>query len=192
MKHHNTIRVRRQSWAIAAVLLLAFSWLGFAAVKFAPIYQALEGRLDAGTRFALAYGAVAFPLLGILAAASVILSDLLLQGRAVQWTLIVLFVSLAFWAFQALVFTHFSMGPAFKANPKVRLGGDDPTWISTDETRRVGEQLTTNRYPQAQLVQELGMGQTVIYRFATNGTVLPESVVVDRKTGKASFESPSQ
>ena len=76
---------------------------------------------------------------------------------------------------------------------KVKLGlGDDPTWITTDETRRVGEQLVKNRYPHAQIVEELGMGQIVRYRFATNGAVLPVSAVVDRKTGKASFESPYQ
>jgi len=77
-------------------------------------------------------------------------------------------------------------------SPKYKLGGDDPTWISAEETRRVGERLITNRYPRAQLVEELGMGRTFAYRFATNGTVLPMSVVVDRKTGKAKFESSSQ
>jgi hypothetical protein len=78
-------------------------------------------------------------------------------------------------------------------SPSIQIGGvgDDPAWISTDETRRVGEQLITNRYPQARLVSELGQGQTFTYRFATNGTVLPASVVVDRKTGKARFESSS-
>ena len=77
---------------------------------------------------------------------------------------------------------------------KVKLGGvgDDPTWITTDETRRVGEQLVTNRYPHAQIVEELGMGQIFRYRFATNDRVLPMSAVVDRKTGRARFESSSQ
>jgi hypothetical protein len=79
-------------------------------------------------------------------------------------------------------------------SPKVKLGGvgDDPTWISSDETRRVGEQLITNRYPRAQIVEELGMGQIVRYRFATNDRALPMSAVVDRKTGKARFESSNQ
>jgi hypothetical protein len=78
-------------------------------------------------------------------------------------------------------------------SPSVKIGGvgDDPTWISTDETRRVGEQFLTNRYPQAQIVSLLGEGQTWTFRFATNDTVLPISVVVDRKTGKARFESAS-
>jgi hypothetical protein len=79
-------------------------------------------------------------------------------------------------------------------SPKVKLGGvrDDPTWITTDETRRVGEQLITNRYPQAQLVSELGEGRRFTYRFSTNGTVSQTDVVVDRKTGKARFESSTQ
>ena len=79
-------------------------------------------------------------------------------------------------------------------SPKVKLGGvgDDPTWITTDETRRLGEQLITNRYPQAQLVSEIGEGRTFTYRFSTNGTVSQMAVVVDRKTGKARFESSTQ
>jgi hypothetical protein len=78
------------------------------------------------------------------------------------------------------------------SNPRVKLGGvgDDPTWISTDETRRIGERVITNRYPQAEIVEERGLGQSFSYRFATNGTVLPISVIVDRKTGKARFEKP--
>jgi hypothetical protein len=70
--------------------------------------------------------------------------------------------------------------------------GDDPTWISAEETRRVGERLIADRYPQAQVVSELGVRQTFTYRFETNGTVVPMSVVVDRKTGKARFETSSQ
>ena len=43
-------------------------------------------------------------------------------------------------------------------------------------------------YPQAQIVSESGQGQIYTYRFATNGTVLPLAVVVDRKAGKGRFE----
>lgn len=77
------------------------------------------------------------------------------------------------------------------ANVKLRGVGDDPTWISSDEARRIGEQLITNRYPQAQIVWALGTGRTFTYRFATNGTVLPLEVVVDRETREAKFESSS-
>ena len=74
---------------------------------------------------------------------------------------------------------------------KILVGGigEDPDWVSNDQARRIGWRLLTNSYPQAQIVTELGEGRTVTYRFATNGTVLPMAVVVDRKTGKASFES---
>ena len=63
----------------------------------------------------------------------------------------------------------------------------DPSWISQDETRRIGEQLWTNNYPQARFVELRAFGQTWTYRFATNGTVSSEAIVVDRKTGKATF-----
>jgi|SRR5688572_16168977 len=79
-------------------------------------------------------------------------------------------------------------------SPKYRLGGigDDPTWISTHATRQIGEQLITNRYPYAQIVEELGNGQKFTYRFVTNGTVVPVSVIVDRKTGVARFVTSSR
>ena len=74
--------------------------------------------------------------------------------------------------------------------PEVRLGGvgNDPTWISNDETRQVGMQLLTNRYPQARIVTSIGNGQISTYYFATNDKVMPVAVVVNRKTGKARFE----
>ncbi len=49
-----------------------------------------------------------------------------------------------------------------------------------------------NRYPQAEIVSELGEGQIWKYRFSTNGTVVPVVLVVDRKAGKARFESVSR
>lgn len=66
--------------------------------------------------------------------------------------------------------------------------GDEATWISTDETRRVGMHVLLNRYPQAQIVSELKEGRTWRYRFSTNGITLPVVVVVDRKAAKARFE----
>ena len=70
--------------------------------------------------------------------------------------------------------------------------GDDSTLISTDETRKVGMHVLLNRYPQAEIVSEQGEGQTWKYRFSTNGTVVPVVLVVDRKAGKAKFESVSR
>jgi hypothetical protein len=62
-------------------------------------------------------------------------------------------------------------------------------FISTDETRQVAMHVLLNRYPQAQIVSELAAGQTWSYRFATNGTTLPVTVVVDRKTARATFKN---
>ena len=110
------MRVRRQTWAIAAIFLLAFCWLGVAAVKCAPIYQVLEVRFPADTRFASAYGAVVFPLLGVGAAAALILFDVFLQRRWVQGVLLALFATFLIWAFRALLFIPVSIGPATPAN----------------------------------------------------------------------------
>ena len=70
--------------------------------------------------------------------------------------------------------------------------GDDSKLISTDETRQVGMHILLNRYPDAKIVSEQAEGQTWRYRFSTNGTVVPAVVVVDRKAGKARFESVSR
>lgn len=66
---------------------------------------------------------------------------------------------------------------------------DDSKLISTDETRQVGMHVLLNRYPQAEIVSEQGEGQIWKYRFSTNGVVVPTVLVVDRKAGKAKFES---
>jgi len=68
-----------------------------------------------------------------------------------------------------------------------QLSKSDDRW---NGRRSDAERLITNRYPHAQVVEERGGGQTFGYRFATNGTVLPISVIVDRKAGKARFERP--
>ena len=63
--------------------------------------------------------------------------------------------------------------------------------ISLDRTREVAMHVLLNRHPGAQIVSESGSGLTWTYRFATNGTLVPLAVVVDRKAGKARFEKVS-
>ncbi len=60
--------------------------------------------------------------------------------------------------------------------------------LSTDETRQVAMHILLNRYPEAQIVSQREEGQNWSYRFSTNGTTVPESIVVDRKARKAHFE----
>ena len=70
-------------------------------------------------------------------------------------------------------------------------GGAGAKLISLDRTRAVAMHVLLNRHPQAQIVSESGEGRTWTYRFATNGTLVPLAVVVDRKAGKARFEKVS-
>jgi hypothetical protein len=63
--------------------------------------------------------------------------------------------------------------------------------ISLDRTREVAMHVLLNRHPEAQIVSESGNGRIWTYRFATNGTLVPLAVVVDRKAGKARFEKVS-
>lgn len=66
--------------------------------------------------------------------------------------------------------------------------GQDAKLTSTDETRQIAMHVLLNRYPEAQIVNELINGATATYWCATNGTTLPVVVVVDRKAAKAHFE----
>jgi len=116
MKHHARMRVRIESWTTATFFLIVFCWLGFAAVRSAPIYQGLELRMPVATRLVVAYGAVAFPLLGIMAATTFILSSVLL-ARWTQWVWIVLFGFLLIWGFRTLLLPKVGgIGPTIKAN----------------------------------------------------------------------------
>lgn len=80
MKSH----IRKQSWAIAALSLIGFCWLGVAALGFRPLFQGLEINLPIATRFAIACGPIAFPVFGIIAALVVILLDLWGRRRRIQ------------------------------------------------------------------------------------------------------------
>jgi hypothetical protein len=116
VKRHIAIQARRESWAIAAVFLVVFCWLGFAAVRFGSIFEGIEVNLPIATRLVFAYGPVGFPLFGIVAAAALILSDALLRSRWMQWTLIAVFAIAVISAFRAMVFSGVFMGPAHRAN----------------------------------------------------------------------------
>lgn len=67
-------------------------------------------------------------------------------------------------------------------------GNADRKPVSTDEARRIGMRLLLGRYPKAEITAEESDGQTLRYRFATNGVSVPSVVVVDRKAGRARFE----
>ncbi len=106
------MRVKAQSWIIAALFFAAFSWLGFAAVRFAPIFRGLDEvglHPSSIQRLFLAYGAVACPLLGIMAAVSVILSDALFRRKWLQAALVAALAVLVASIFGCCLFTHFGM-----------------------------------------------------------------------------------
>lgn len=99
------MQVRIASWIIAAIFLSAFCWLGMAADKFAPIFYSLEVPLPTTTGLVLAYGLIACPLLGLIAAISLILTDKLRSGfgRLVQPALIIVYALLAVNIFMSLM-----------------------------------------------------------------------------------------
>jgi hypothetical protein len=118
MNRHITLRLGRQTWAISVGFLLAFCWLGWAAVRFGSIFQGMdiERSLPAANWLALAYGPIAFPLFGVVAAAAFIVSELLFRNRWMRWALIVLFAFLIVWGFRALLIGGVFIVPNNRAN----------------------------------------------------------------------------
>jgi hypothetical protein len=100
VKRHIANHIRKQSWAIAALFLIAFCWLGFAAVATRALLKGMEVNLAGSTSFAVAYGPIAFPLIGVVAATALILSDVLVRHRWVQGALAGLFALLIIWALE--------------------------------------------------------------------------------------------
>ena len=101
---------------LPAIFLLGFCWLGFASSKFAPIYHGLEDRLPFTTRFSASYGWIAYPLLGLVAAVTMILADISFQRPWVWWTLIVVFTMLGLSAVRSLLVSGVFLGPAITAS----------------------------------------------------------------------------
>ena len=78
---------------------------------------------------------------------------------------------------------------------QVLVGGidpDPPSWVRPDWARTLVEEYIAKRgFVGARLVEERGGGQFWRYRFATGDVVVAESVVLDRKSGKITFEHVS-
>lgn len=128
------MQIRRQSWAIAALFLIAFCWLGFVAVSFGALFKGLEEmNLPLATRFAVAYGPTAFPVFGIVAATAFILSEVWGRNRWVQLALTALFALLIIWAFRGLFIGGSFMGPTIRA---YRLDTSRPAITSLFHTGR--------------------------------------------------------
>ena len=71
---------------------------------------------------------------------------------------------------------------------KVELGEEPPSWVTSNEAERIADQFVALKgYEKAKKVEERGAWGFYRYRYATNDTVLPFTVEVDRKRGKAYF-----
>jgi hypothetical protein len=124
------MQIRKQSWGIAALFFIAFCWLGFAAVSFGALFKGIEGfeaNLPVATRFAVAYGPIAFPIFGIVAATAFVLSDVRGRNRWGQWALAAIFALLLIWAVRGLFIGGSFMGPTIRAR---RLDTSSPAMAS--------------------------------------------------------------
>ncbi len=97
------IRIRKRSWAFAAVLLVVFCWFGWAAVGLRALFEGLELHLHVAKRLTVAYGPIAFPIFGVVAAAAWVLSDVYFRGRWIQWFLFAFFSFVVFGILATLV-----------------------------------------------------------------------------------------
>lgn len=98
-----SISVPKQTWAGATFFLLAFVLLGLAAIRYEPLYRDYGMHWPLHNRLASVYGAVAFPILGIVVALTLFLSEVFLHRNWVRWVLFVVFAIVLAYAFQALL-----------------------------------------------------------------------------------------
>jgi hypothetical protein len=103
------MRVRRQTWLIAAWFLIVFCWLGFFISKFSPIFQGVEQDLPITDKLVVIYGPLTFPLLGFVSVAAFVLSDVRFTNRWARWSLVVVFSVIILWAFKTLVTPRFGV-----------------------------------------------------------------------------------
>ena len=71
--------------------------------------------MPVATQLVFAYGPVGFPLFGIAAFVAIILSDVLLRSRWMQWILIAMFAITVISALRTMLISGVFMGPAHKA-----------------------------------------------------------------------------
>jgi hypothetical protein len=121
MRRDIMIRIRAQSWGLAAFFLIASCWVGFAVTRFASIFDGLQVHLPVLTKLVITAGPVAFPVFGIAAAVALLLTDGFSQARWMLWALIAVFALCAVCAFRAVLIGGVFMGPATQANERPAL-----------------------------------------------------------------------
>ncbi|HEX3988830.1 MAG TPA: hypothetical protein VHZ30_05315 [Verrucomicrobiae bacterium] len=112
VKRNIAIKIRMLTCGIALLILVAFCWLGFAAVRFEPLFQGFEDYIPVSKRFAYVHRPILFPLFGLLGAAGLIIADTFLLRRYVQLVLIVFFTIIFIWTFRSMFGPFISLGPA--------------------------------------------------------------------------------
>jgi hypothetical protein len=95
-------QIRLKSWASATLVLILFFLLGLVAHSVGLLIEGFH-HLPVATRVAASYGPIAFPLLGVGAAISIILTDIYLWNRWFQWVLILLSVLISYCLLRVLV-----------------------------------------------------------------------------------------
>ena len=119
VKRSTEIRARIDAWLLAAVFLFAFCFLGLFTSKFAPMFQDMEFVLPATVRLIVVCGPVAFPLLGILAAVSFVLSNVYFRRQWPQLALMLLYGLVILWVFQSLLTPRFNTETSRSANTEI-------------------------------------------------------------------------
>jgi len=102
MEQHIAISVPKQTWVGAVVFLLAFCLLGLAAAKYQWLYRDYGTHWPLQNRLASAYGAVAFPMIGVVVALTLFVSEMVLRRVWVRWVLFAIFAFVLGYAFRAL------------------------------------------------------------------------------------------
>jgi hypothetical protein len=66
---------------------------------------------------------------------------------------------------------------------------EDPNWIGYNQAEKIAlEFISQNGYTNVHITEEDQIGRFSHYEFATNGIIVPQKIMVDRKTSKAGYD----
>ena len=110
--HSMTQKSSISSIGTAALVLAAFCWLGFASYRVAPVWEGLSDHLPFMNRLMMLYGPIAAPIVGLIAAISIIVAGVHRPGHWVNPVLFVILCIVWVCGFRSLLFSGIFMGPA--------------------------------------------------------------------------------
>lgn len=122
-----TFPMRKRTWVPAALFLMAFYLLRIVSLSFGNLFEGLGIVLPLRMRLVIAYGPIAFPVVGLLTAISLILSERFVRRSALCGRMITFCMLIVVWALIAVYFGSIFMSPVIQTKFSHRITKSVPT-----------------------------------------------------------------